>query len=270
MSFSRHWQRSTRMLRPCSHNIMPATAPSPVTVTRDIGPRPTQHRLSMIHPCPCVALVSLILSLLFSSVAFSSNIALDGRPCRFVSKLRRLLSRDDLKHRRGSRATARTAWTASVSFKLFFFFFFCPWRSTRTTCKRPAIHFSTSYCPLIWGYYFLFRYSASRPWQPRLRIHIFFFCLILVFILPSVSCFFLWVFGQATFQRGVLWHILATYVHWGLRLFYSCDFIWLHIYFLSMYIKADLPTDIKQRTNSVHLFYQEYLLCYSTKKIPKS
>ncbi|KAK4869940.1 hypothetical protein LT330_005664 [Penicillium expansum] len=33
----------------------------------------------------------------------------DGRPCRFVSKLRRLLSRDDLKHRRGSRATARTA-----------------------------------------------------------------------------------------------------------------------------------------------------------------
>ncbi|KAJ5520381.1 hypothetical protein N7463_000834 [Penicillium fimorum] len=33
----------------------------------------------------------------------------DGRPCRFVSKLRRLLSREDLKHRRGSRATARTA-----------------------------------------------------------------------------------------------------------------------------------------------------------------
>ncbi|OQD69889.1 hypothetical protein PENPOL_c002G03902 [Penicillium polonicum] len=34
---------------------------------------------------------------------------IDGRPCRFVSKLRRLLSRDELKHRRGSRATARTA-----------------------------------------------------------------------------------------------------------------------------------------------------------------
>ncbi|KAJ5192746.1 hypothetical protein N7449_008888 [Penicillium cf. viridicatum] len=34
---------------------------------------------------------------------------IDGRPRRFVSKLRRLLSRDDLKHRRGSRATARTA-----------------------------------------------------------------------------------------------------------------------------------------------------------------
>ncbi|CRL20318.1 unnamed protein product [Penicillium camemberti] len=34
---------------------------------------------------------------------------IDGRPCRFVSKLRRLLSRDDLKNRRGSRATARTA-----------------------------------------------------------------------------------------------------------------------------------------------------------------
>ncbi|KAJ5335165.1 hypothetical protein N7541_004995 [Penicillium brevicompactum] len=30
----------------------------------------------------------------------------DGLPCRFVSKLRRLLSRDDLKYRRGSRATA--------------------------------------------------------------------------------------------------------------------------------------------------------------------
>lgn len=34
---------------------------------------------------------------------------IDGRPRRFVSKLRRLLSRDDLKHRRESRATARTA-----------------------------------------------------------------------------------------------------------------------------------------------------------------
>ncbi|CAI7649647.1 hypothetical protein E8E15_000425 [Penicillium rubens] len=33
----------------------------------------------------------------------------DGRPCRFVSRLRRLLSRDDLRYRRGSRATARTA-----------------------------------------------------------------------------------------------------------------------------------------------------------------
>ncbi|KAJ6009497.1 hypothetical protein N7499_005105 [Penicillium canescens] len=30
----------------------------------------------------------------------------DGLPCRFVSKLRRFLSRDDLKSRRGSRATA--------------------------------------------------------------------------------------------------------------------------------------------------------------------
>ncbi|KAJ5455216.1 hypothetical protein N7475_010337 [Penicillium sp. IBT 31633x] len=30
----------------------------------------------------------------------------EGRPCRFVSKLRRLLSRDDLKHRRRSRVTA--------------------------------------------------------------------------------------------------------------------------------------------------------------------
>ncbi|KAJ5288600.1 hypothetical protein N7478_001630 [Penicillium angulare] len=30
-------------------------------------------------------------------------------PCRFVSKLRRLLSRDDLKYRRRSEATARTA-----------------------------------------------------------------------------------------------------------------------------------------------------------------
>ncbi|OQE37352.1 hypothetical protein PENCOP_c010G07866 [Penicillium coprophilum] len=30
----------------------------------------------------------------------------DGRSCRFVSRLRRLISRDDLKRRRGSRATA--------------------------------------------------------------------------------------------------------------------------------------------------------------------
>ncbi|CAG7972294.1 unnamed protein product [Penicillium olsonii] len=30
----------------------------------------------------------------------------DALPCRFVSKLRRLLSRDELKQRRGSRATA--------------------------------------------------------------------------------------------------------------------------------------------------------------------
>ena len=74
MSFSHRWQRSTRMSRPCSHSIIPATAPSPVTVTRDIGLRPTQHRLWMI-PCPCVALVSLFLSVFFTSIAFSSNIA---------------------------------------------------------------------------------------------------------------------------------------------------------------------------------------------------
>lgn len=37
--------------------------------------------------------------------------------------------------------------------------------------------------------------------------------------------FSLWIFGQATLQRGVLWHTLATYVHWGLHFFYSCDFI---------------------------------------------
>ena len=55
----------------------------------------------------------------FFSVRFSSNIALDGRPCRFVSRLRRLLSRDDLRYRRESRATARTARTASLSFILF-------------------------------------------------------------------------------------------------------------------------------------------------------
>ncbi|KAJ5306415.1 hypothetical protein N7508_005430 [Penicillium antarcticum] len=42
----------------------------------------------------------------YTSVAFDPNGTLDGLPCRFVSKLRRLLSRDDLKSRRGSRATA--------------------------------------------------------------------------------------------------------------------------------------------------------------------
>lgn len=162
MSFSHHWQHSTRMLQPCSHNIIPATAPSPVTVTRDIGLRPTQHRPSMI-PCPCVELVSLILSLLlfFPSVAFSSNIALDGRPCRFVSKLRRLLSRDDLKSRRGSRATARTAWTASLSF----FFFFCSLgdlleqyaNDQRFTSRHPIVLLYEA--TIFWTFW----YSAPRP-----------------------------------------------------------------------------------------------------------
>lgn len=220
------------MLRPCSHNIIPATAPSPVTVTRDIGLQPTQHRLSMIPPCLCVALVSLILSF-FSSVAFSSNITLDGRPCRFVSKLRRLLSRDDLKNRRGSRATARTAWTASLSLFLSFsiLFFLFPWRSTRTTCKRPAIHFSTSYCPLIWGYYFLNLLILSTKALTTTTSHRpFFFCLILVFILPSVSLFFSGFLGKRHYSEeffGTYWQhpYIGGYIFSILVTSFDCIYI---------------------------------------------
>jgi hypothetical protein len=106
MSFSHRWQRFTHMSQPCSPNTTPATAPSPVITIRDIGLQPIRRSLSRILSCPRVAAVVSIYLVHYTSVASDSNITLDGLQCRFVSKLRRLLSRDDLKSRRGSRATA--------------------------------------------------------------------------------------------------------------------------------------------------------------------
>lgn len=83
----------------------------------------------------------------------------------------------------------------------------------------------------------------------------FLLCLILIFILKAILIlfFFHWVFGQATLQRGVLRHTLGISLNWGLYIFILVT-LFCCIYFMSMYIKAELPTHIEQRTNCSPLF----------------
>lgn len=110
-SCSPHSQRSTRMSRPCSRSTTLIAAPSPATVTRATGLRPTQHNRSKSRPChPGEAVVRFhsFLDFWSDSISTYTNGPAAELPCRFVSKLsklRRFLSGEDLRNRRRSEPT---------------------------------------------------------------------------------------------------------------------------------------------------------------------
>jgi hypothetical protein len=109
-SYSPLSQRSTRMSQPCSRSTTPIAALSPATATRAIGLPPIQRNRSKSRHLRRDEVVVRFAHSFLSTFTFFFSFTNGSAeiPCRFVSKLsklRRFLSREDLRNRRRSEAT---------------------------------------------------------------------------------------------------------------------------------------------------------------------